>query len=181
MENIANIILMILSKSLRIILILILTYIAKKIFKIIISRLANTFTKVNSRLGKKDKKIDEERRETLRKAMSSFINVFIWIIAALMILSELGVNITPILTGLGIVGLAIGMGANQLIKDYLSGLSILVEDQYRTGEIIEAGGLKGKVIELNLRRTVLLDDNKVIHYISNSQIAKVSNFSRKSK
>ena len=97
----------------------------------------------------------------------------------LTIFPEIGVNPTPLLAGAGLVGLAIGMGSRNLIQDYLAGLFILLEDQYRVGEEVEILGKKGKVIDLNLRRTIIRDTEGIIHSIPNGQIKVVSNFSRK--
>jgi len=106
------------------------------------------------------------------------LSITVWLIAILTILPEFGINIGPLLGGAGIVGLAIGMGSRSLIQDYLSGLFILFEDQYRVGEEIEIAGIKGRVKNLNLRRTVLENPKGTIFYIPNGQIRKVSNFSR---
>ena len=77
------------------------------------------------------------------------------------------------------VGLAIGMGSRSLVQDYLAGLFILIEDQYRIGEEIDVSGKKGKVVGLNLRRTIIKDSDGIIHYIPNGQVKIASNFSRK--
>ena len=96
-----------------------------------------------------------------------------------MILPELGINATPLLAGAGLVGLAIGMGAKNLIQDYLSGLFILLEDQYRAGEKVKIAGMEGEVKNFNLRRTVLQDETGNAYYIPNSQVTVVLNLSRK--
>lgn len=95
------------------------------------------------------------------------------------ILLEIGINIGPLLVGLGVVGLALGIGARSLIQDYLSGFFIIFEDQYRVGEEVEIAGIKGKVLDINLRRTLVQNKEKVVYYISNGQLKTVSNFSRK--
>ncbi len=124
-------------------------------------------------------KLEKERIETIKKVFYSIIKLVIWVIALLTILPILGINIAPLLAGLGIGGLALGFGARNLVQDYISGLFILLEDQYRVGEIVEAAGIKGRVEDFNLRRTVLAEDNGVRHYIPNSQVKKAANFSRK--
>ena len=120
----------------------------------------------------------KERIKTLIKVFYGTFNFIIWPAAILMILPEFGINITPLLTGLGIVGLAVGMGARNLISDYISGLFILLEDQFRVGEEIETAGFKGRVVSMNLRRTVLKDEQGKTYFIPNGQINKVINYSR---
>ncbi len=127
---------------------------------------------------KADIKIEEKRLITLEKVSYSAIKLIIWVIALLTILPELGINITPLLAGLGIGGLALGFGARNLVQDYISGLFILLEDQYRVGEEVEITGIKGIVEDFSLRRTVLKDENGAYCHIPNSQIKKATNFSR---
>ena len=121
----------------------------------------------------------QNRAETIIKVLSSAKSLAIWAIAFLMILPELGINATPLLAGAGLVGLAIGMGAKNLIQDYLSGLFILLEDQYRAGEKVKIAGMEGEVKNFNLRRTLLQDETGNAYYIPNSQVTVVLNLSRK--
>ena len=165
-------------EGIKVIVILIVAWIVVRIGRIIISRSVKAFMKTSKRI-RKDGVIQEQRIKTLTKVFKSTFSIVIWTIAFLTILPELGINITPLLAGAGLAGLAIGMGAKNLIQDYLSGLFILLEDQYRVGEEIDIGGIKGKVIDLHLRRTVIKDDKGTIHFILNGQIKTASNFSRK--
>ena len=96
-----------------------------------------------------------------------------------MILPEFGINPTPLLAGDGLVGLAIGLGSKNLVQDYLAGLFILLEDQYRIGEEVDIAGKKGTVVEVNLRRTIVRDADGTVHYIPNGQVKTTSNLSRK--
>ena len=121
---------------------------------------------------------EKKREDTLIVVFSGTFRVIIWLAAALMIAAEFGINIGPLLAGAGLIGLAIGMGSKSLVQDYLSGLFILLEDQYRVGEEVDLSGTKGEVIELTLRKTILKDSEEVVHYIPNGQIKKVSNLSR---
>lgn len=127
------------------------------------------------------KNFKKERITTITKVFYSGAKTIIWIITILTLLPEFGVNIGPLLAGVGIVGLALGFGARNLVQDYISGLFILIEDQYRIGEKVEIGGVKGKVKDFNLRRTVIEEESGVLSYIPNSQIKKTSNFSRKKR
>lgn len=165
-------------KGIKVVIILIIAWIIIRIFRFAVSRIIKLLVERAGRITGNGV-IQEQRIETISKVFKSSISIVVWLIAFLTILPELGVNITPLLAGAGLVGLAIGMGAKDLIQDYLSGLFILLEDQYRVGEEIEAGGVKGKVIDLNLRKTVLKDKGGTTHFIPNGQVKTASNFSRK--
>jgi len=168
------------SRGLKVIFILIGAYITVHFAKIFICKMIKPLVKESSKVrGRIDSKTLEQREKTLEGVFISTSSLIIWVIATLMILPEFGISTTPVLAGSGLVGLAIGMGSRSLIQDYLSGLFILLEDQYRIGEEVSFAGIKGKVKDLNLRRTVLEDSEGVIHYIPNGQIKKASNFSRK--
>jgi small-conductance mechanosensitive channel len=99
-------------------------------------------------------------------------------VASLQILSQLGFNLGPVLASAGIVGLAIGFGAQTLVKDVINGFFILLENQYDIGDAVRAAGVKGSVEDMSLRRTVLRDDDGTVHTIPNSEIKLVSNMSR---
>lgn len=162
--------------------ILVVAFVVTRLVKIFISRFLQNFIKKGFRIGKIESvKLEEKRLETLEKVSFSILKGVIWIIAILTILPELGVNIGPLLAGIGVGGLALGLGARSLIQDYLSGLFILLEDQYRVGEEVEIGGKKGMVADFNLRRTVIKDAEGVLHYLPNSQVKIASNLSRGKK
>lgn len=164
--------------GIKIIVILIVAWLAIRIIRFVIGRAIKIFIERGEKvLG--NGVIQEQRIETLSKVFRSTVSVVIWTIAILTILPELGINITPLLAGAGIAALAVGMGAKNLIQDYLSGLFILLEDHYRVGEEIEIDGMKGKVKDLNLRRTVIRAEDGTNYFISNGQIKAASNFSRK--
>ena len=124
-------------------------------------------------------------REELRKraeTLSSFLNqvvvAVIWVMAAFMILSEIGVNIGPLLAGAGIVGIAIGFGAQSLIRDVLSGLFIIIENQYGKGDVVRIADIAGLVEEVNIRRTIMRDLDGIVHVVPNGEIRVASNFTR---
>ena len=120
----------------------------------------------------------KQRIETISSVLATTIVAVIWGITGFMILSELGINIAPILTGAGIVGLAVGFGAQNLVRDIISGLFILIENQYAKGDVVKVAGLEGLVQEVNLRRTVLRDLNGVVHSIPNGEIKFASNLTQ---
>jgi small conductance mechanosensitive channel len=100
------------------------------------------------------------------------------LIAIFMILSKLNIDITPLLASAGVAGIAIGFGAQSLIKDFVSGTFILLEDQFNKGDVIKVAGIAGLVEEVNLRRTVLRDLDGIVHTIPNGEITTASNYTR---
>lgn len=89
-----------------------------------------------------------------------------------------GVDIRPILASAGIIGLAVGFGAQSLVKDFVSGLFILIENQYGVGDRVKIGSFEGNVVKITMRSTVLMDDEKNKHYISNGLVKNVTNMSQ---
>ena len=126
-------------------------------------------------------KFAEEIKQRANTMSSMLVKIglgIIVILALITILSELGVNITALLAGVGIIGIAIGFGAQSLIKDYISGIFILLEDQYDIGDVVKVAGIAGLVEEVGLRRTVLRDLDGIVHSIPNSEITTASNFTK---
>lgn len=123
----------------------------------------------------------KERAETLGDVLGATGNTIIYLIALFMFLDAFHINTAPILTGAGILGLAIGFGSQALVKDVVSGFFALIEDQYRVGEKVKIADLEGSVKKITMRLTVIAGENGEIHYIPNGTIAKVTNFSREKK
>ncbi len=119
-----------------------------------------------------------KRAETLSQVFSHVAIVVITLITGMLVLGEVGISIAPILAAAGVVGVAVGFGAQSLIKDYFTGFFLLIEDQIRHGEVIEIAGKKGKVEEVTLRHVRLRDFEGSVHFIPNSSITTVSNKSR---
>jgi small-conductance mechanosensitive channel len=118
------------------------------------------------------------RARTLALVLRSIASALIWAIAVTMILGELGVSLGPLIAGAGIAGVAIGFGAQSLVKDFLSGIFMLVEDQYGVGDIIDAGEATGTVEAVTLRTTRLRDVNGTVWHIPNGIIERVGNMSQ---
>jgi small-conductance mechanosensitive channel len=95
-----------------------------------------------------------------------------------MMLSELGLDIAPMIAGVGVIGIAIGFGAQNLIKDILAGLFILVENQFRKGDVVTIASTTGVVEDINLRRTLLRDLDGIVHSVPNGEISVASNFTK---
>ena len=115
---------------------------------------------------------------TLAGVITSVGVFIILFVAALQALSILGLNLGPLLASAGIAGLAIGFGAQTLVKDVINGFFILLEDQFNIGDVIRVAGVKGTVEAMSLRRTTLRDDDGTVHIVPNSEILIVSNMTR---
>lgn len=116
--------------------------------------------------------------QTLASVINSIASFVVWLVATMTILARLGVNLGPLLASAGIAGLAIGFGAQTLVKDFINGFFVLLEDQYNIGDAVRLAGVKGTVEDMTLRRTVLRDDDGTVHIIPNSQLQIVSNMTR---
>ena len=119
-----------------------------------------------------------KRADTLSGVLIQIVSVVVWVVAAVMVLSELTIDITPILATVGLGALAFGLAAQNIIRDYLNGFFILMEDWYRVGEVAIISGTGGLVEQVNLRRTVLRDLNGTMHIFPNSKVEWVSNMTR---
>ena len=104
--------------------------------------------------------------------------VLLWAIALIMILKELNFEVWPLVTGAGVIGVAIGLGAQSVIKDILGGLLLLIENQIRIGDVAVINGKGGLVEELNLRTTVLRGEDGAVHIFANGSIQSLSNLTR---
>ncbi|MFF2029802.1 mechanosensitive ion channel family protein [Arthrobacter sp. NPDC058192] len=126
--------------------------------------------------------LDHERRvqraNTIGSLLRSVIGVLIAALTIMYVLQNLDVNIAPILTSVGILGVAIGFGAQQLIRDFLAGIFITIEDQYGIGDVIETSEVVGTVEAMNLRFTRVLADDGTIWYLRNGEILRVGNRSQ---
>ena len=120
----------------------------------------------------------KKRADTLVGVFVGLGKVIVVVVIALMILSESGVQIAPILAGLGIAGIAVGFGAQYLIRDLIAGVFLIMENQYRVGDVANVGGVTGIVEEVNLRKTVLRDLDGVVHHVPNGEIKIASNYTR---
>ena len=119
-----------------------------------------------------------KRANTLSRAFRYLVTVIVSLIAGMLVLAELGVSVAPILGAAGVVGIAVGFGAQSLVKDYFTGFFILLENQIRQGDVIEIAGKSGIVEELTLRFVRLRDYEGNVHYIPNGLITSVTNKSR---
>lgn len=116
-----------------------------------------------------------KRVQTLGGIFRRLLSILIWAVATLMVMRELDVDITPVLTGAGIVGLAVGFGAQTLVKDIIAGFFLIAENQVRIGDVAAINGIGGAVEEINLRTIVLRDLEGVVHTIANGEIRTLAN------
>ncbi len=119
-----------------------------------------------------------KRADTLGAVFVAAINVIIVIVMVFTVLTELGVPIGPVLGGVGIAGIAVGFGAQHLVRDVITGTLILLENQYRQGDVVQIAGIAGMVESINLRRTVLRDLEGKVHTIPHGEISTTSNFTK---
>lgn len=168
-----------LTHSIPILIIAVPAYIAYRIIRVVLPRIIEHFIHIRGR-GRAYKERLAKRSKTLGTVLTATIGVIIAIVASFMVLSEIGINITPLLAGAGIVGVAVGFGAQSMIRDMIAGFFIIIEGQYDVGDVIKvnnkiAGGVEG----LNLRRTMLRDLDGILHIIPNGEIKMASNLTKK--
>jgi small conductance mechanosensitive channel len=119
-----------------------------------------------------------KRSQTLSRLVRNLVNTVVLAVAALMVLQELGVNIMPVLTGAGILGLAVGFGAQTLVRDVISGFFVILENQVRVGDVANIDGTGGLVEKIGLRTITLRDLSGTVHIMPNGSIGKLSNLTK---
>jgi small conductance mechanosensitive channel len=119
-----------------------------------------------------------KRMDTLDQLGGNVVRFLVFVIAALMVLREFGLDIAPAVAGLGVVGIAVGFGAQSLVRDYLNGALILVENQFSKGDVVSIAGVNGTVEDFSLRRTTLRDLDGIVHTVPNGEIKVASNRTR---
>ena len=120
----------------------------------------------------------ERRVVTLQRLAGRVAGVVIVIVASLMVLEKFDIDIGPAVAGLGILGVAVGFGAQTLIRDWLAGIFIVTENQYSAGDLVRIAGVEGVVEDLSLRRTTVREPDGTLHTVPNGQIIVASNLSR---
>lgn len=123
--------------------------------------------------------VDENRAATMAKLLKSMIRYAVYFIGTLTILINIGLDPTPVLAGAGIIGLAIGFGAQNLVKDVITGFFLIFENQLHVGDYVEINGkITGTVEEIGLRVTKIREWNQRLHYLSNGEISQIANYNR---
>jgi moderate conductance mechanosensitive channel len=142
----------------------------------IIGRAARPRTEVNGTATATPRRA--QRARTMGSVLRSISSTVILVVGAVMVLAEFGVALAPILASAGIVGVAVGFGAQNLVRDFLSGMFMLLEDQYGVGDIIDVGEASGVVEAVGLRITTLRDHQGTVWYVRNGEILRVGNKSQ---
>ena len=172
--NLQTILEWLVSSGLRILLILVGAQVVIKLAALITRRVEKAFddndpSTMNER---------EKQAATLGKVIRNIIRMLVWGVALIMVMRELGIDVGPLLAGVGIVGLAVGFGAQSLVKDFLSGMFVLIENQYNVGDVVKAAGVSGLVEKITLRATTLRDLEGKVHVIPNGIIDVVTNMTK---
>lgn len=118
------------------------------------------------------------RAEAVEGVLKNLVTVVVWVIAGLLVLAEFDVNLAPLIAGAGIMGIALGFGAQTVVADFLAGTFMLVEDQFGIGDVIEVNDVQGEVENISLRTTKLRDVRGTVWHIPNSEIKRVGNHSQ---
>jgi small-conductance mechanosensitive channel len=160
--------------GLRIAIILILMFVLIKIARSVTERFYKRYRKGRREADDEFKK----KSDTLSSVTASVLTIIIVIIAAITILGELEIPIGPVLASAGIVGVALGFGGQHLVKDFISGFFILLDDQIRVGDVVQIAGKGGLVEKINMRMTILRDLSGNVHYVRNGEIGVITNMTR---
>src|SRR6185436_5990288 len=121
---------------------------------------------------------DLPRIDTVTRVLRYFAGVLVVLVAGMLVLGELGISVAPILATAGVAGVAIGFGAQNLVKDYFSGFFMLLEDQIREGDVVEIVGKSGEVEEVTLRYVRLRDAEGIVYFVPNGEVKMVINKTR---
>ena len=164
-----------LNHGVEVILVVVVTWIISRFLNVIVTRVVRRLVpKASFALESEEKK----REDTLISIIQGFFSIFIWIGALFFILDRLGIPVVPLLTGAGILGVAIGFGSQSLVRDVITGIFIIAENQFRIGDVIAVGSYIGTVEGMTLRVTKLRQIDGTIHYIPNGEIKVASNKSK---
>lgn len=120
----------------------------------------------------------DQRAATVSRLLHGTISTTVWIIGLITILAIAGINVGPLLASAGILGVALGFGAQALVKDYISGIFLILEDQFGLGDEVEIGTIRGKVVDVALRVTKVRDSDGRLWYVRNGEILNVANHNR---
>lgn len=129
------------------------------------------------RVQNKDGLRDNARLHTIARAFAKIVRLIVFILALLLILEILGFALAPFLAGAGVIGIAIGFGAQEVVKNFIAGFFVLIENQYKIGDTVKLADRLGIVESIGLRSTVIRDFEGVVHYIPNSHVDVASNYS----
>lgn len=151
------------------------------VFYLILRTITRRLLHVARRMGEKSDYVSREqemRARTLAGIMRGLTVTVLVVVVALMILHELGYDVAPLLAGAGIAGIALGLGAQTLVRDVIGGFFVLLEGQFYVGDVVRVGDVKGRVEAIKLRTTLVRDSEGVLHIIPNGEMRIVSNLTK---
>lgn len=163
--------------TLRVILILLVAWVALRAAKIALHRFEQHMILHGAAAGEVPSE-SHKRADTLVRLLRQGVLILLWLVTGLVLLRELGVEIGPILASAGIVGLALGFGAQNLVRDVISGFFMILENQVRVGDVAVVNGKSGLVEQINFRTIVLRDDAGTVHVFPNGSITALANMTR---
>jgi len=158
-----------------ILILIVVMFIILRVLKFGVKRLGRLVINRSSRLERDDVKETEKRINTLMGILHGLARVILWVLFIMILLNKFGIDIGPLLAGAGILGLALGFGAQELVRDLITGFFILLENQIRTGDVAIINGTGGLVEKIELRTVTLRDFSGVVHIIQNGKINTLSN------
>ena len=165
---------------LRVFIVIVAAWVSYSIGHRAIDRAINKLATADLKPGPGVAKRQAERARTTGSVLNSILKAVIWIVAIGMILGEFGFNLGPVIASAGVIGVAIGLGAQTLVRDILSGIFMLIEDQYGVGDQIKVLEIEGVVEKVGLRITTIRDKDDVLWYVRNGEILLIGNRSQKS-
>ena len=165
------------TSGLRVVLIIVLLIVGLKLIRAFVHRTVTLAVRPRGKDALRDLMV-AKRQATLTSLFDAVVTITLTTLAVLMIFQEIGFAVGPILASAGIAGVAVGFGAQSLVKDILSGTFIILEQQFSVGDVIKAAGVSGAVEEINLRTTLLRDGDGSVHVIPNGQITQVTVLTR---
>lgn len=163
------------STGISILLIIVGAFLVKRFGKLFVVRLVRKAIPASSFLTSD---AERKRENTLIEILTGALGVLVWLVSGLMILAELDINIGPLLAGAGIAGVALGFGAQYLVRDIINGVFIVFENQFRVGDVVQFGAVSGTVEDISLRTTTLRDLDGIVHYVPNGEITIASNMTK---
>jgi small-conductance mechanosensitive channel len=157
--------------------ILAIAYILYRVAKLLMPKMATRWVGQRGR-GRRAREELEKRRHTLSNVLTRWVTALIVVVAILMILSEVGVSITPVLATAGVAGIVIGFGAQSVVKDLLRGTFIVAQNLYNKGDVVKVAGVTGLVEDVSIWRTTMRDLDGIVHTIPSGEITTVSNYTK---
>lgn len=165
----------ILGNGSQIVILLVVGFVVYKFIKPVITKIIRRAVTADPLLSAEE---EVRREDTLIRIISGTIKIVTIIFVLLMILSEIGIDIGPLIAGAGVIGLAFGFGGQYLVKDVITGLFIIIENQYRVGDVVKIAEISGLVEDISLRVTILRDLDGTVHHIPHGQVTTVSNMAK---